>query len=319
LRNIGFEHEKAQLIAHKHTQSNCDGVASHGLNRFPLFVEYVQRGLVMPDAVPTRENAFQCMEQWDGHMGSGVYNAHACMNRAIALADEYGLGLVALRHTNHWMRGGTYGWQAADAGAMAICFTNTKANMAPWGGAESRIGNNPLVMAMPHPEGHLVLDMSMSQFSFGKMSQYEMRGEQLPFAGGWDQHQQLTTDPAAIRHTGLALPAGYWKGSALSVMLDVFATVLSQGKSTARIGSEGDETGISQIFVAIRPERLSSASVYETAINDIVNYIHHSRPMPEQKTRYPGERTLHIRNENMQKGVPVDQDIWESIVRLTKK
>ena len=47
------------------------------------------------------------------------------------------------------MRGGTYGWQAAEAGMIGICFTNTIANMPPWGGIDPRLGNNPLVIAVP--------------------------------------------------------------------------------------------------------------------------------------------------------------------------
>lgn len=53
------------------------------------------------------------------------------MNRAIELARQYGIDCVALWNTNHWMRDGTCGWQAADAHCMGICFTNTMPNMPP--------------------------------------------------------------------------------------------------------------------------------------------------------------------------------------------
>ena len=90
------------------------------------------------------------------------------MERAIALGREHGMGCVALANTNHWMRGGTYGWQAVDAGAIGICWTNTMANLPAWGAAEPRVGNNPLVIAVPHARGPVVLDMAMSQFSSGR-------------------------------------------------------------------------------------------------------------------------------------------------------
>ena len=75
------------------------------------------------------------------------------MARAIALARAHGIGCVALANTNHWMRGGSYGWQAADAGVIGICWTNTLANLPPWGAADPRIGNNPLVIAVPRAAG----------------------------------------------------------------------------------------------------------------------------------------------------------------------
>jgi 3-dehydro-L-gulonate 2-dehydrogenase len=43
LKEYNFSDSKAQLIARVHTESSCDGVYSHGLNRFPLFIDYVER------------------------------------------------------------------------------------------------------------------------------------------------------------------------------------------------------------------------------------------------------------------------------------
>jgi 3-dehydro-L-gulonate 2-dehydrogenase len=84
------------------------------------------------------------------------------------------------------MRGGTYGWQAAEAGVIGICWTNTMPNLPPWGGGEPCLGNNPLVIAVPRKGGHVVLDMAMSQFSYGALESYRSRGEMLPVDGGFD-------------------------------------------------------------------------------------------------------------------------------------
>lgn len=72
------------------------------------------------------------------------------MDRAIELASDHGIGTVALRNANHWMRGGSYGWQAAEKGYIGICWTNSIAVMPPWGSKECRIGTNPLIVAIPH-------------------------------------------------------------------------------------------------------------------------------------------------------------------------
>ena len=175
-----FAEEKARSMAKIHTESTLTGVNSHGINRVPLFIEYVKNGVVNVDAEAEKAETFGNIERWDGFMGPGIINATKCTNRAIELAKLHGMGLVALRNTNHWMRGGTYGWQAADAGCISILFTNTQPNMPPWGGKESRIGNNPLIVSIPREEGHIVLDMAMSQFAFGKIHDYKQRGEILP-------------------------------------------------------------------------------------------------------------------------------------------
>jgi len=254
LLSLDFDEEHAEKSATIFAENSRDGVYTHGLNRFPTFVQYVKDGLIVPNAKPTRTGGFDAIEQCDGHLGAGTLNATFCMGRAINLAHQYSIGCVAIKNTNHWMRGGTYGWQAAEAGLIGICFTNTIANMPPWGGIDARLGNNPLVIAVPHKSGHIVLDMAISQYSFGKLSLYKAKNEQLPLPGGYDKDGNLTTDPGEIIDSLRPLPIGFWKGSGLSLVLDLLATVLSQGRSTSEVTNGGSESGVSQVFICIKPD-----------------------------------------------------------------
>ena len=191
----------------------------------------------------------------------GNLNAWHSMERAIALSREHGMGCVALANTNHWMRGGSYGWQAADAGVIGICWTNTLPNLPPWGASDPRVGNNPLVIAVPRPAGHIVLDMAMSQFSYGALASYRVRGELLPVDGGFDSDGRLTRDPGAIEDSNRPLPIGFWKGSGLALMLDLLAAMLSGGKASYQIEPIPErETRVSQVFIAIDPSCLDSKS-----------------------------------------------------------
>lgn len=163
-----FSEHKAELCANIFAANSRDGVYSHGLNRFPVFVKGIKKGLINPLAEPELLESKAPVQHWNGHLAPGMYNATTCMNSAIALAKTHGISCVTIRNTNHWMRGGTYGWQVADAGCIGICFTNAIAGMPAWGGVNPALGNNPLVIAGPRPGGHVVLDMAMSQFSYGK-------------------------------------------------------------------------------------------------------------------------------------------------------
>ena len=115
-----FTEEKAKLLAEVYTESTLVGVNSHGINRLPLFIEYIENGIVKIDAEAETATTFGSIERWDGKLGPGIINAKKCTDRAIELAKSHGMGLVALRNTNHWMRGGTYGKQAADAGCELL-------------------------------------------------------------------------------------------------------------------------------------------------------------------------------------------------------
>jgi 3-dehydro-L-gulonate 2-dehydrogenase len=316
LKKYSFPEGKAALCARLFAENSLDGVHSHGLNRFPTFVQYIEKGYMNVQAEATQEESFGAWERWNGNLGPGNLNAFQCMNRAIELARIHGMSCVALRNTNHWMRGGTYGWQAAEASCIGICFTNTIPNMPPWGGTENRIGNNPLVMAVPRKEGHLVLDTAMSLYSYGKMDVYKRKNQPLPYEGGFDEQGNLTKDAGAILDAKRPLPIGYWKGSGLSIMLDMLAALLSKGNAVKNIGDLEAEYASSQVFICFDAERADLPFI-EQVTNELVTYIKSAVSINEQEDiYYPGERTLLTRRENLEKGIPVDEEIWNKVLQM---
>jgi 3-dehydro-L-gulonate 2-dehydrogenase len=320
LERHGFTPERAQLSARLFAETTRDGVYSHGILRFPRFLATIRNGSVDVHAAPLRVSALGALERWDGRRGPGNLNAHASMDRAITLARTHGIGCVALRNTNHWMRGGTYGWQAAVSGMIGLCFTNTLANLPAWGAAEPSIGNNPLVLAVPRGAGHLVLDMAMSQFSYGALESHRLRGEQLPVPGGFDSEGNLTRDPAAIEASERPLPIGYWKGSGLAILLDSIAAITALGAATHQIPRDPTlESGLSQIFIALNPAALAEDNPDQPSSDQIASAIVESiqaaqAANPAQSVRYPGEQTLRIREENLRLGIPVTDSLWQQIL-----
>ena len=318
--HLGLEGGRAALCARLFAETTRDGVYTHGLNRFPRFAAMVANGCIDVSAEPTRVAGAGALERWDGHLGPGNLNAYAAMERAIELAREHGLGGVALANTNHWMRGGSYGWLAADRGVLALCWTNTLPNLPAWGTATPTLGNNPLVIAIPRPQGaHVVLDMAVSQFSYGAISAYAARGEQLPVPGGFDAAGNPTTDPTVIETTKRALPIGYWKGSGLSLALDLLAAMLSGGQATHQLPRDPQrESGMSQIFLAIDPASFADRAEFDGIAKGILESLEAVVPLdPARPVRYPGQQTLRLREENFRLGVPVDSAIWDRLLALS--
>lgn len=312
LMRSGFEEKKAKHCATIFAENSRDGVYSHGLNRFPVFIRAVKEGLVNPAAEPQVVGSTGSIEHWDGQLGPGMYIASLAMGRAMELARENGLGAVTVRNSNHWMRGGTYGWHAAEGGCIGICASNTIANMPPWGGRDPRLGNNPFIIAVPRKEGPVVLDMALSQFSYGKLQEYSFSKKQLPVAGGYDEEGQLTTDPQKIRSSKRTLPVGFWKGSGLSLMLDLLTAALSGGRSVGDITSGEKEYGLSQFFLCI-----SATHLQPDIVEEIIAYAKSSRPVDDRSSiTYPGERTLLTRKQNEQEGIPVNEEIWKEVLSL---
>jgi 3-dehydro-L-gulonate 2-dehydrogenase len=299
------------------TQSSADGVYTHGVNRFPRFVEYIQKGWVNKTAVPGLKNKFNGMEQWDGNLGAGILNASFATAQSMQLATEFGIGCVALANTHHWMRGGSYGWQAANAGFVFIGWTNTIANMPAWNARDAKLGNNPLVIAMPYKNEAIVLDMAMSQYSYGALELAHLKNEQLPVPGGFDKAGNLSQIPNDIIETGLVLPTGYWKGAGLSLLLDILAAVFSGGAAVHEITKKEAEFSLSQVFISIDISKLgNSAAIINTVEQIIADYKNSVPANAANNILYPGERVLATRKRNTENGIPVIKKIWQTILQL---
>ncbi|MDP8184581.1 3-dehydro-L-gulonate 2-dehydrogenase [Phocoenobacter skyensis] len=314
-RNVA--EEIAEDCATMFADTTQDGVYSHGVNRFPRFIQQLENGDIKPEAIPTKVLSLGAIEQWDAHQAIGNLTAKKMMDRAIELADQNGIGVVALKNANHWMRGGGYGYQAAEKGYIGICWTNSIAVMPPWGAKECRIGTNPLIIAVPSNPITMV-DMSCSMYSYGMLEVNRLAGRQTIVDAGFDDDGNLTKDPATIEKNRRLLPMGYWKGSGLSIVLDMIATLLSNGESVASVTEDkDDEYCVSQIFIAIEVDRLIDGKTKEEKLNRIMDYVFTAeRSDPNVAIRLPGHEFVQLKADNQANGIPVDDSVWEKLLSL---
>ena len=318
LNKYGIAGERAALSARLFADASRDGIYTHGLNRFPKFIKSIENGSVDVNAEAEMECSLGMLERWNGHRGCGNLNAWKCMDRAIALSRERTIGVVALNNTNHWMRPGNYGLQAVEKGCVGILWTNTVPNMPPWGGRDARLGNNPVVIAVPNGEdAPVLLDVAMSMFSYGKLESYARQGKPLPVDGGFGPDQRLTKNAADILKTHQALPIGYWKGSGLSLALDLIASCLSGGRTACRVGQLPPETVLSQVFIAIDLQSLPDREDFAARVKETLADLVTSAPVEEGKdVYYPGFNMMRTRRENLEKGIPAEESVWEAVLKL---
>ena len=317
----GLTEEKADICARIHTESTYDGIYSHGTNRVARFVDYIQKGWVDVNADPTLEKDCGAIRVYNGNMGPGVLNALYGADRAMELADQYGIGMVGLKNTTHWLRGGTYGLYAARKGYIAIMWTNTEACMPPWGAKECRLGNNPFVMAVPGPDGGpaLQLDMAISQYAYGKLQVTRLAGKKLPFPGGFDKDGNITDDPGAIEESMRIMPIGYWKGSSFSFMLDILSSILTDGVGAVDLNAEtkGSCGGCSQVMIVIDPKKTTTTEHMSETIKRAIEYIKSAELAENSKgIMAPGEDYVQFNKDHDENGIFVDDSVWAEIKAL---
>lgn len=316
LASRGLDADDASLSARIFADNSLCGVISHGANRFPRVIDYIDKGDIDVTAKPETVFATSLFERWDCKRGLGFLNAAKAIARASEMSDESGIGIVALKDNNHWMRGGTYAQLAAERGYIGICWSNTTPNMPAWGAKDSRIGNNPLCIGIPRKSGApFILDLAMSQYSYGKLESTRLAGKKLPYPGGFDEEGRLTDDPASIEKSRRVLPFGYWKGSGLSIALDLLATLLTSGNSVMDIGGFDNEVGLSQVLIAINPERFSIVDL-DYVVSRNLEYIKDSDPVDaERRVSYPGEGLYRTKRANQESGtIEVVDEVWNRIL-----
>ena len=313
----GMQKDDAHLCARLIAETSLEGVYTHGANRFPSLIRNIDKKIVDIHSKPECIARYSVLERWNGKRGVGNLNAYHATKRCIALAKEHTIGCVALSNTNHWMRPGTYGLMAAEQDCIGILWTNTMPLMPPWGGIEAKVGNNPLVVAIPAKEGPILVDMAMSLFSYGKLETYAREDRPLPVAGGYDEEGHLTDDAAKIMKTRRPLPIGFWKGTSLALALDLIAASLSGGRTTRSVGTMEEEGEVSQIFLAFNLSAFEDRQRIEMEIQATLDDLRQCRTVDgNESVRFPGERREKIRTENLLNGIPVDEKMWQLILSL---
>ena len=313
--------QDAKRFAEIFAGNSLDGVYSHGMNRYPRYLSDMESGLC--DAKVTqaeRVSGLGGLEVWDAHFGVGPLIAQQMAERAIELARTHGIACVALRNNSHWLRAGRYGLMMADAGMMGLCMTNTCMNLVAYGAKEPSTGNNPITIAIPRRAGSLVMDMAVSQYAFGKLEIMAQEGGMLDTPCGYDTDGNLTNDPQKIVESGLMTPMALWKGSALSIMIDLMVSMLSLGRTSLTIGTPADgEKGMSQMFVCMNPAAVNDMDKAEAQMEKTIAFLNSLEPKDGvHGVHAPGENLEKTRARNRERGIPVTEDTWQKIVNASE-
>ena len=251
------------------------------------------------------------------------------MDEAVARAETYGVGFVTARGGNHFGAAAFYSLRAVARGMVGIVATSTPAVMAPWGGAEARLGNNPLSIAAPMPEGSapFVLDLAQSAVSRGRIKLAELNGEPIPNTWALDSEGLPTTDPAAAL-AGALLPSGGYKGYGLALAVEVLTGVLAGAElgpelinmsltGSASSGSATRTGTVGSFYVAVDPERFVGRKVFTERIARLVALMKATPPAAGfAEVLVPGELEERSARAARDAGIELDGHTVELLAAL---
>ncbi|KAK6069420.1 malate/L-lactate dehydrogenase [Seiridium cupressi] len=304
----GVLEKNAAIVAECLVAADLRGVDTHGINRIPSYMERVRQGVLDVKAEPEVRQVTPVVAQVDGHNGFGFLAAHAGMAAAIDSARTYGIGMASVKHSNHYGMSAWVVQQALNADLMSLVFTNSSPALPVWGGKSKLMGVSPIACGAPGgEEGPFILDMAPSVAARGKIHKAKRRGEKIPLNWALDSEGRPTDDPEAALG-GVMLPMGGPKGSALSIMMDVFSGVLSGSAYAGHVTGPYDPSkpaDVGHFLVAIKPDLFLDMKEFRERMTHLYQRVVGSdKAAGVERIYFPGELEQIAQREREKTGIP---------------
>ncbi|KAI9369867.1 Malate/L-lactate dehydrogenase [Aspergillus egyptiacus] len=307
----------AIIVANCLVQADLRGVDTHGSNRVPSYMQRIRQKVLDPSASPELQTITPVAALVDGKNTFGFVSAHLGMQKAIEMAQVYGLGLVSVKNSNHFGMSAWLVQQAIDAGMMSMVFTNSSPALPVWGGKSKLMGVSPIACGAPAGnERPFILDMAPSVAARGKIYKALRRGEKIPTDWALDGEGNMTDDPAKALE-GVMLPMGGPKGSALAIMMDVFSGVFSGSSFAGNVTGPYDPSkpaDVGHFLMAIKPDLFVSMDDFKSRMDYLYQRVVGSEKMGGvDRIYYPGEIEQITREKRLTEGIPFTESEIESL------
>jgi len=320
LESEGVPADDARLLAGCLVEAELWGHPSHGLLRLSWYVARIRTGVVDPAANAETVVDRGAVAVLDGHEGLGhVLTAHAAIE-AVRRAKEQGVGVVAVRNSNHFGMAAHFTRMIAEQGCVGIVTTNGSPAMAPWGGRAKAVGANPWSIATPAGEhGVTVMDVANVNAARGKIYAARERGGSIPEGWALDAAGRPTTDPAAAID-GVILPMAGHKGYAISFMMDVLSGVLTGSSfATGVSGPQQAErrSGSGHLVLAIDIAAVADPGSFGERMEALIAEMK-AVPLAEgfEEIFFPGELEDRSRARTEREGIDLPDKTVEALEQL---
>jgi len=325
-KGYGMPDNDARIAAEILITADKRGIDSHGVGRLkPIYIDRIKAGQINPITKIDIIKEGPTTAVLDANNGMGQPVSKMANDMAIAKAKKFGMGMVAVRNSNHYGIAGYYTCQAAEKGCIGLSGTNARPSIAPTFGVENMLGTNPMTWAMPTDEPFpFSIDCATSVTQRGKIEVYARQKKNMP--PGWVVGADGTTktDSVAVLDElvkgtaaltpvgGIGEDGGGYKGYGWATVVEMLSAALQQGafmKGLLGFDAAGKRQPykLGHFFIAIDIEAFTDLASFKKTTGEIVRALRASRKAPgEQRIWTAGEKEWDAWLERKDKGVPFD-------------
>jgi LDH2 family malate/lactate/ureidoglycolate dehydrogenase len=314
----GLSRSDADIAADVAAYGTLHGSDAHGAVQMPLYVTGLLDGTIKSRPNVVISNNLPCCKVMDADNALGLVIGVRAMDAVIELTKTYGMGAVAVRNSSHFGGAGYFAARAARQGLIGFAFTNASKAIAPTGSKEALLGTNPIGAGFPLPDDEpIVMDMATAIVARSRI-RYMLALGQKTIPDGWalDPDGRPTTDPA-VAVQGSVLPIGGPKGYALSLMVELLCSALSDGEPGFQVTYENvvkRPSTISQFFFAMNPEGFVGLDRYGRRAALIAETVKGAMPIAgEPRPRLPGARARAVNARNRADGLAMFDNLRHAL------
>jgi LDH2 family malate/lactate/ureidoglycolate dehydrogenase len=308
----------ARKAAEALVDADLHGTVTHGLKNLRNYVSGLLDGRINPRPDMREVGGAKAARLITADNGLGHVAGHVGMERAIELAREYGVGTVFVRDSNHYGASGYWARLPLRHNMIGFSFTTATARVAPWGGKQGIVGNNPPAWALPSRVftdsedaapgelDSLFLDIALSVVAGNRLDIYRRRGEPIPAGWALDRNGEPTTDPHAANSGGTYAPLGDYKGSGMAIVLAAITSFLAGASfDDQRAGPTGSTN---HWFAAYDVAQFADPERFTAEVRGVRERVQAVPPRSGFERVYaPGD----LENENarayLRDGIPIEQ------------
>jgi L-2-hydroxycarboxylate dehydrogenase (NAD+) len=319
LRGLGATEEEAFIQADVWTEADLRGIHSHGVQRLPVMVTRIQKGLMNVNVKPERVWSTNSVLNVDGKDGFGTAVCETSLRELTPAVRKHGVGILTVRNAAHIGMVGYYAERRALDGLICLAFTTTEVLVHPFGGAEALIGTNPIAIGIPGTERPFLLDMATSVSAMGKIIAFKHRGEKIPEGWAIDKDGNPTTDPDAALHGSLD-PAGGPKGYGLGISIAMLSGLLAGmpcGREVLGTLDTDYRCTVGDLFILIDPQAFPGGPTLAAGVQKYLEELRASKPGKGFKqVSVPGDPESKLRDERLKTGIPHPEEVWHAAEQL---